>query len=236
MLSGGKSTARDWRWKWTREREGQPILGLRRGRNSSDVGDEQGCHSPLEAFPFNQQGDPSWSFGWDTHVLNWDYWTRLQIQTNRGQRGVLAVLWPSRCPFTLSRSFTSVTLPLSCLTSYCRREGRCVFMWFLKLGFKVEDHWHSSVSVNPPPRRIKRRCRTHFHVSSPSVSAPAPDMPRGTGMGALHLHPQLGPMISFSRTCMHAIVLEAADVCPVIFPSNLEWTFLRSLWFLKSHS
>lgn len=33
-------------------------------------------------------------------------------------------------------------------------------------------------------------------------------------MGTLHLHPPFGPMLSFSRMYMQAIVLEAAATCP----------------------
>ena len=37
MLSGRKFSALDSKWKWTREREGQSVLGLQRGRDGSDT-------------------------------------------------------------------------------------------------------------------------------------------------------------------------------------------------------
>ena len=67
-----------------------------------------------------------WSFGWNIHLLNWDHWTRLQIWTNKGQRGVLAVLWPSRCPFTFSWPFTYTGYLASELSYFLLWEGQRV--------------------------------------------------------------------------------------------------------------
>ena len=68
-----------------------------------------------------------WSFGWNNHLLNWDHWTRLQIWTSKVQQGVLAVLWPSRCPFTFSCSFTYIGYLAPELSYFLLWEGEVCF-------------------------------------------------------------------------------------------------------------